>query len=293
MKKSSVRVIDMLSNYRENLKNLYSPNEIRHIVYLLFESSLGWPKTKVHLSYDESLSGESAKWFEQSLAQLKSGTPIQYIIGETWFNGARLKVDKRVLIPRPETEELCALIRIDFAEISSGNFEFLDIGTGSGCIAIDLKRRFPDAQVTAIDISPDALMLAEENARSLRCDIKFNLVDILRLSDQRSLGKFDLIVSNPPYVTESEKKNLPLNVSGFEPPTALYVPDDDPIIFYRAISTFAKEHLNGLGRLYFEINEKFGDEIQNNLIKTGFIEVEVFRDLNGKSRFVRAISGDF
>jgi release factor glutamine methyltransferase len=236
------------------------------------------------------LSEESAAWFERSLEKLKAGTPIQYILGEAWFNGIRLKVDQRVLIPRPETEELCALINDDLAKSGLGNFEILDIGTGSGSIAIDLKRRFPEAQVTAIDISRDALSLAEENARALLCDIKFRLVDILSLPDQKSLGKFDLIVSNPPYVTESEKLNLPLNVSGFEPPTALFVSDDNPIIFYKAISHFATEHLKGLGRLYFEINEKFGSEIQKTLTETGFGQVEVICDLNEKPRFVRAIS---
>ncbi len=290
MKKSTSRVIDVINRYKKNLINLYSPNEIRHILYLLFESFLGWSKTKVHLSYHDPLSDENEVMFEHSLGRLQSGEPIQYILGEAWFNGARLKVDPRVLIPRPETEELCALIYIDFKDDASKNIEILDIGTGSGCIAIDLKRRFRGAKVNALDFSTNALVVAKENAMALGCDIQFNVADILSKSDQQTLGKYDLIVSNPPYVTETERLSLPKNVCGFEPASALFVPDHDPIVFYRTIAEFAMRHLKSCGKLYFEINEKFGDEIEATLVETGFAHVEVINDLSGKPRFIRAIS---
>ena len=290
MKNTTICVVELIKEFRDKLANLYSPDEIRQIVYMLFESYLNWPKATVHLSFNEILPETTLFRFEQALTALRCGEPIQYIIGVAWFNGIKLKVDKRVLIPRSETEELCAAIKTGLQPKTQPNFTILDIGTGSGCIAIDLKRYFPEAIITAIDISNDALKLAKENAFDAKCDIMFSVIDILSHSDQKTMGCYDLIVSNPPYITESEKQFLHRNVSCFEPAAALFVPDEDPLIFYRAISSFAKQHLKCSGKLYFEINERFGKQTIEMLIESGFSQVELINDMNGKPRFTYASS---
>ncbi len=290
MKNTTVRVIDLINKFKASLANIYSANEIRQILYLLFESYLDWAKPTVHLSYNQLLSETIATRFEQAMLALISGEPIQYIMGVACFNGIKIKVDRRVLIPRMETEELCALIQTDLTFRRSSDFSILDIGTGSGCIAINLKRNFPESVLTAIDISQDALNLARENADSAKCDIIFLALNILSPFDQTTLGQFDLIVSNPPYITESEKRFMNRNVTDFEPAIALFVPDENPLIFYRTISGFAKRHLKSQGSLYFEINEQFGSQIMKILFDLGFSQVELINDLNDKPRFIRAIS---
>lgn len=290
MKNTTIRVEEIFKLFGENLSHLYSQTEIKQIIYLLFESYLNWTKPRVHLSYREQLAEQVTMRFLASLTELQSGKPIQYIIGVSWFNDAKLKVDSRVLIPRPETEELCALIRSDIPGCYHSGFSILDIGTGSGCIAIDLKRSFPNVLVSAIDISIDALQLATENANQQQCDIDFSLADIRNPMDQQNLGIFDMIVSNPPYITESEKQFMHVNVRMFEPSLALFVPDEDPLKFYRTIIGFAKQHLSNPGWLYFEINEKYGSKIKEMLIESGFIQVEIFNDLNSRHRFIRACS---
>jgi release factor glutamine methyltransferase len=290
MKNTTIRVAEIFKLFGENLAHLYSQTEIKQIAYLLFESCLNWTKPRVHLSYQEVLTEQVTYRLLKAMAELQSGKPIQYIIGVSWFNDAKLKVDNSVLIPRPETEELCALIRSDIPGHFHPGFAILDIGTGSGCIAIDLKRNFPNVLVSAIDISPDALKLAWENANQQQCDVDFSLADILNPIDQNKLGKFDLIVSNPPYVTESERKFMHVNVRMFEPSVALFVPDEDPLKFYTTIIGFAKKHLCNPGWLYFEINEKYGSKIKEMLMESKFTQVEIFNDLNSRHRFIRAVS---
>ncbi|MCX6279051.1 MAG: peptide chain release factor N(5)-glutamine methyltransferase [Bacteroidetes bacterium] len=290
MKNTTIRVIDLINKFKARLANIYTANEIRQIIYLLFEAYLDWAKPTVHLSYNQSLSETMATQFDQALLALISGEPIQYIIGVGWFNGVKLKVDRRVLIPRMETEELCALIQKDLTFRRSSDFSILDIGTGSGCIAINIKMNFQESVITAIDISLDALNLARENADNTKCDIIFRRINILSPFDQTMLGQFDLIVSNPPYITESEKRLMNRNVTEFEPAIALFVPDEDPLIFFRTISGFAKRHLRSQGSLYFEINEHFGRQIMEILIDLGFSQVELYNDVNGKPRIIRAIS---
>ncbi len=271
------------------LKGIYPDQEIRQLTYMLFEEYLGWDKPMVHLSADNPVSGPALNSLLQAAEDLSTGKPIQYIIEKAWFGGLILKVNEHVLVPRPETEQLCDLIKTDLAKLQHGNFSILDIGTGSGCIAISLKSFFGAASVSAIDISVDALETAIMNAAANSCDINFSRADILDRADWSRFGSLSLIVSNPPYVLESEKNIMHRNVREFEPAGALFVSDGDPLVYYRAIAGFAEKHLEERSSLYFEINERFGEEVCELLRSHGFREAETLPDFHGKARFVKAI----
>jgi release factor glutamine methyltransferase len=282
-------VKNLVYNFRKRLGGIYPDHETMQFVYILFEEYLGWHKTRVHLSLETELPETVMSAFNLALEELYAGRPIQYITGHSWFNGTLLKVDPNVLVPRPETEELCAIIKADCRESGVDPLSILDIGTGSGCIAIDLKKHFPHSSITALDKSPGALQIARENAMNNQCEITFIHADILDPSDLASLGNYNLVVSNPPYVVESEKILMHRNVVEFEPGEALFVDDRDPLLFYRAISAFALSHLIPPARLYFEINERFGREVEELLFSNGFDEIRIVKDFHGKERFVSAI----
>ena len=215
--------------------------------------------------------------------RLKKYEPIQYILGETEFYGLILKVDKNVLIPRPETEELVDLIIKD----NGGKYtNILDIGTGSGCIAIALKKNISDSVVTAIDVSAGALAIAGVNTINNKSDVNFIMQDILSSQFLFEPACYNIIVSNPPYVTNNEKNTMPLNIIDHEPHLALFVDDEDPLKFYKAIALFSKKHLNENGKLYFEINEKYGSDIGKLLKDMNFKNIQLKKDLSGKNRFV-------
>jgi release factor glutamine methyltransferase len=288
MENNLATVKNLIKLFDRDLKGIYSWEEVRQMLYMLFGEYLGWSKIRVHLSYDEEIDEAALALFTSALADLRTGKPVQYILGKTWFNGSLLTVGPGVLVPRPETEELCALIGTVLHDWQQHEFQILDIGTGSGCIAIDLKKRFPLASVTAIDNSREALDIASKNAREIGCEIKFIQADILNMKDQAGLGRYDVVVSNPPYVTESEKKLMNRNVLEFEPHQALFIADIDPLLFYYVISGFALSHLTRPGHLFFEINERFGHEICNMLLSSGFTDNAVFQDIHGKDRFVSA-----
>ena len=276
-------------DFKDRLKALYSVEEVSQIIYMLFEHYMGWSKVKVHLSHDEEIPETKAILFHHALAELCTGKPVQLVLGRAWFNGYALTVNPNVLIPRPETEELCMIVSEHFSDPPPGELSILDIGTGSGCIAIDLKKRMPFARITAIDVSPDALEVARENATEHHCDLEFLRCDILRKEDRSELGQYDVIISNPPYVTESDKKMMKPNVTEFEPSLALFVPDNDPLVFYKAIADFAISHLSRPGALFFDINEQFGQETAEVLRSRGFSGVMVLPDFHGKHRFTRAV----
>ena len=278
-----------IKEFTAKLSGFYHGDEIRQIIYILFEEYLGWSKATVHLSFDLEIPEAILILFSNALDELCAGKPIQYILGKAWFNGILLTVDTRVLVPRPETEELCAIIGATFKTNQNRNFSFLDIGTGSGCISIDLKKRFPNASVTGIDTSRNALEIAMKNAYDNHCAIEFFQSDILCSEDRIKLGRFNVIVSNPPYVLESEKKSMNRNVTEYEPSQALFVSDSDPLQFYIAIADFAGSHLIRPGHLFFEINERFGVEIRNLVLSCGFSEVKIIKDIHGKERFVMAV----
>lgn len=232
------------------------------------------------------------------IRRINQNEPLEYVFNSAQFIDIELYTNSNVLIPRPETEELALKICGDIKtrlqsnnRVGDNSLSILDIGTGSGCIPVYLAKNFPDCNYYAVDISNAALATAHSNAERYGCNINFIKADILNCKDGSELDslKVDIIVSNPPYVLESEKALMQPNVLDYEPDTALFVPDDDPLKFYRAISNFAAGHLNNGGKLYFEINEKFGAETAQLMRSCGFQEVEVVQDLFGKDRFVVGI----
>ena len=267
----------------KELSDFYPQGELKVLVRMLLQQVAGWSLVDMLTHNDLTLTAAQQMQIADAVDRLKRYEPIQYILGAAEFDGMRLVVDARALIPRPETAELVLLL----AEMLSPDASVLDIGTGSGCIAVALARRLPQAQVSAYDVSPDALALAAENARNQGVKIDFRQVDILH-DAPADAPVFDAIVSNPPYVTDSERASMEANVLDYEPALALFVPDDDPLLFYRAIADFAWTHLSIGGRLFFEINHRFGAEIVMMLRHKGFANCAVQHDAFGKERFVVA-----
>ncbi len=213
--------------------------------------------------------------------------PVQYVLHEAWFYGMKLYVDEHVLIPRPETEELVEWMLKD-AETNKQPINILDIGTGSGCIPIALKKNMPAAEVWAVDISNEALLVAQRNADTQQTSITFQQADILNKPYPSVLPTFDVIVSNPPYIPLSDKTAMHPNVLQHEPHLALFVANEDPFLFYNAIVDFAQSHLNPGGSLYFEIHEAMGEQVKQLLTQKGFINAQVKKDMQGKDRMVKA-----
>jgi release factor glutamine methyltransferase len=280
---SPVIFADIQNQFTSGLSAFYPADEIRNIFFLVSEHLLNYSKIDILLKSNEPISAEAAENFNMVLERLKNWEPVQYILGRTEFYGLPFSVDQRVLIPRPETEELVDWI---IKQEGARKVSILDIGTGSGCIAVALAARLPGAGVWACDIQHEALEVAGENAQHNRVEI--NLFSFDMLNGQSSLPcKFDVMVSNPPYVREEEKSFMRRNVLDYEPSVALYVPDDDPLKYYRSIALLARKYLNEGGSLYLEINEKFPQEVVKLLKHAGLYAVEVKRDLGGKSRMVR------
>jgi release factor glutamine methyltransferase len=268
----------LLKRLESGLLTIYSEREAATIARYVFEDL--WQISEVNLDnkeLDEAV-------FETVYRDLIRGRPWQYVVGVADFYGERYKVNEAVLIPRSETEELVDLIIKEGENYGS----ILDIGTGSGCIAIALEKALTKASVTAVDVSVKALTLAEENASKLSANVLFSKVDILDQSKWEEFEIVDAIVSNPPYILEEERSLMPDYVLNYEPPTALFVTDNDPLQFYRAIADFAVIKLTDKGVLYFEINEFFGLATKKMLEEKGF-EVEVIKDFYGKDRVVRAV----
>lgn len=259
-------------------------SEARSIARIVFED--------VFKIYDfESLkpfSKENSKQLIEISNRLLQDEPIQYILGQADFYGLKFKVDQNVLIPRQETEELVFLILETLEETDKPLKEVLDIGTGSGCIPVTLKKKNNDLSISAIDISKGALKIASENAERQNVKIEFSVVDILNEANWKTIGKQDIIVSNPPYITEREWESLPINVKKFEPSQALFVPNDNPLIFYKAVAKMAKQKLNPGGYLFFESSEFFANPLKLMLEEFGFHQVAIKKDLNGKERMIRA-----
>lgn len=267
----------------KELAGLYPKTEIKAFVRLILEHVFGLSYTDQVLQRRKKADEPLRKSVVEVVERLKAFEPIQYILGETEFFGMKLKVNPAVLIPRPETEELISWI---LEQRTEGNPAVLDVGTGSGCIALALKKSFKGAEVWAVDFSQQALQIAHENGRKNSLDVNFFQADILSWENYE-WRNFSLIVSNPPYVRESEKGVMSDNVLKYEPETALFVPDSDPLLFYRRIAEFAQRHLEENGWLYFEINEAFGNETHRLLENAGFCSVETKHDLSGKARMIR------
>ena len=274
-----------LQHIQSELQGLYPETEIRSFSYLIIEKVTGFSRTEIFVNKYTLFSVEQQHVIESIIEKLKKYIPIQYILGETEFFGLTFYVDESVLIPRPETEELVDWIRIE--NNRGGGLHILDIGTGSGCIAITLKHEFPDSVIDAFDISENALKTAKRNAVRNKLEVNFELVDILNAPDFPN--NWDVIVSNPPYITEQEKDDMLPNVLNHEPHLALFVPDNDPLMFYRNIALFARQHLQHNGKLYFEINRESGKECMDLLTGLGFNDIELKKDISGNDRMVRAI----
>ncbi len=267
---------------REELSQCYSTDEIAALTRIIATELLGVSQMAFYLKDDIPLTAEQQALLGNAIERLKKQEPIQYILGYSDFCGLRFKVTPATLIPRPETSELVELI----ASEATGHESILDIGTGSGCIAVSLAHKLPKSNVTAWDISPEALAVATENSKANGCAIAFEEVDILAY---RPTGKlFDIIVSNPPYIKENEKSAMHNNVLDWEPHTALFVPDSDPLLFYSTIAEKGLQMLAPNGTLYFEINRAHGAETMKMLADYGYINIELRKDFADNDRMIKA-----
>lgn len=282
-----MKISELKNHFKTQLLGLYPSEEIQSFFSILSEKHLKLSRIEIALNPEQEISEEDFEKFQRALIRLKNNEPIQYIIGETEFYGLPFKVDQHTLIPRPETEELVDFIVADTELITHNSppITIIDIGTGSGCIAISLAKNLSQAKISALDISEEALSIAKENALKNQVEVDFFHADILRVKTLPHL--YDVIVSNPPYVRELEKKLMQQNVLRYEPDAALYVSDEDPLLFYRAISRLANTHLKSGGKLFFEINEYLADELFLMLKNEGFLNVELKKDIFGKARMLK------
>ena len=265
------------------LINYYNLEEINSFFYYFCDYTLGLSKIDLALNRQYALSKSQQQILDDATNRLQNFEPIQYIYGVSHFFNLDFKVTKDVLIPRPETEELVQMIIKNHQEKEN---KILDIGTGSGCISISLAKNLPNSNVSALDISKKALKIARENAKLNNVMVNFLLLDILKIYSLPE--KYDVVISNPPYVGIEEKKQMKKNVLDFEPHLALFVSDENPLIFYQKIGELAFNHLNSNGILYFEINQNYGLETLNTLSKIGFQKIELQKDFLGNDRFIIA-----
>lgn len=275
---------------KQELVDIYSTSEISTLFRIIIEEVCGNSYPELVIDKINNLSGIELRKAKDFVIRLKNMEPIQYIIGKTEFYGLQFKVSPDVLIPRPETEELVEWVIKDCAKNNSNNKKsILDIGTGSGCIAISLAKKIPDTDVYALDVSEEALAIASDNANINDVKVNFSKCDVLsEIESFKQELNFDVIVSNPPYIREMEKDTMEDNVLLFEPAKALFVPDNNPLVFYEIIADFALERLNNNGNLYFEINLSMGERISNLLYKKGFTSVELRKDISGNNRMLKA-----
>ena len=283
-----------LANYKlkflQELSPIYDEMEAASFFYLILEHLHQLKRIDLALNPEIEISESDIDQWERLLSGLKMEKPIQYLLGETEFYGLKFKVNENVLIPRPETEELVELIIVESQKSKVESLKILDIGTGSGCIAISLAKNLPNAEVFAIDVSEKALETAKENAASNGVEVTFiqqNILEITNLTFDLGLSTFDLIVSNPPYVRMLEKEEIKPNVLEYEPHLALFVEDNDALLFYRKIAQLAKDNLSENGKLYFEINQYLGKETVDLLDGLGFKNIELIKDIYGNNRIVR------
>ncbi len=294
---------------KENLKSVYATEELDPIVFLVLHSITKLPPTQLRAFPEKQLSEAQTQMLLLSAQKLQIGMPVQYVLGETEFFGLKLEVNSSVLIPRPETEELVAWVleerrgermkgkraEGEKAEPATDNRQpateqtILDIGTGSGCIPISIKKNWPEAEVFGLDISAEALQTAQKNASLNQVEVHFFQQDILNFIPVKEASRYSILVSNPPYITPSEQLQMLHNVLAFEPHLALFVPENDPLLFYRAIAGYASFALQKNGLLFFEVNEKYGKQVVELLKGGNFIDIEIRKDLSGKDRMVRAV----
>ena len=288
---SSNLVRDCRKHYASELEKIYGSDEANALIMILLEHYFGIDRVKIAMEPKLRLSESELLTLHFAVKELLKNKPIQYVLGETEFCGMRFFVEEGVLIPRPETEEMVEMIvsSVGTRRSTSVPHSILDIGTGSGCIAISLAKLLKDSVVTAVDVSGKALEIAKKNAAAIDVDVRFVLDDILNPQNPELIdNQYDIIVSNPPYVCESEKSEMRANVLDYEPSSALFVSDNDPLIFYRKILEFAHKTLKPSGEIWFEINEKFGNDMKILCFEKGFKNVKIIKDFRGKERILKA-----
>ncbi len=268
------------------LFELYDDREAANIADWVIEFITGQKRIDRLIYKNIPLNEAQIKQLHLFIDKLLQHQPVQYVLNEAWFAAMKFYVDDNVLIPRPETEELVELVASN-SKIKHQKSKILDIGTGSGCIPIALKKKLPNAEITSIDVSEKALEIATKNAKDLRTAINLRQVDFLDNNTWESLGKFDIIVSNPPYIKQSESINMSKHVTSYEPNIALFVTDDDALIFYKKIAEFGKQHLTENGQIFVEINEVLGNETISLLESFGY-KALLKKDLQGKDRMAQA-----
>ncbi len=274
------QAIEQLNN---GLAGVAEPREVQAMIRIICEDVFNYDPVDVALRQESELPDFAPERISDIISRLRRQEPLQYIVGTALFHGHKFKVTPAVLIPRPETEQLVDLI-VD--ENTAADLRVLDMGTGSGCIAISLARALKFAQVDAFDISQDALAVARENAADLKVKVRLFQSDMLA---PQPAARYDIIVSNPPYICWSERESMERNVLDYEPGQALFVPDNDPLLFYKAIAPYAAQSLERGGRLYLEINQRFGNEVKRLLEDCGLDEVRIIEDSFGRVRFAAAV----
>lgn len=284
-----VQIKEAYHNLYETISPIYEHREARNISEWIIEDITGWNRSKRIIFQDIFLTTVQLEKFELYKKELLEGRPVQYVLGSSWFCGMSFFVDERVLIPRPETEELIDTIKKTFTQkIETDKYQprIIDIGTGSGCIAISIKKIFPHWEVWAVDKSTSALEVAAKNAKDLEAEIIFKKADILKQPKIDTIPAYDVIVSNPPYVPLADKNEMEDHVKNYEPHLALFVADNDPVLFYKSIIAFSKHHLLIDGMIFFETHEKYANHVAQLLKENEFEEVKVTQDMQGRDRIV-------
>lgn len=274
---------EAIEQLKSGLAGVAEPQEVQAMIRVICEDVFNYDQVDVALRQESELPEFAPQRIAEIIARLRRHEPLQYVVGHARFHGHQFKVTPAVLIPRPETEQLVDRI-ID--ENPGSDLRVLDMGTGSGCIAISLARALKFAQVDALDVSRDALEVARENAAALKVKVRFFESDMLA---PQPAARYDIIVSNPPYICWSEREAMERNVKDYEPGQALFVPDNDPLLFYKAIARYATDSLERGGHLYLEINQRFGAEVKRLLEDNGLEEVRIIEDSYGKVRFATAV----
>jgi len=272
-------------NFIQQLQQIYSAHEAANITDMCFEKIAGITKSDVIKNPDLNLSAIHIKNLEAALAELLLHKPVQFVLGEAWFYKLKFKVDESVLIPRPETEELVNEV-FDFIKYNSSK-KIIDIGTGSGCIPISIKKEFPESSITAIDVDENAIAIASENATTHQTEINFVQMNFLDIHNWNVFEKFDIVISNPPYIPTAEKEMMDKNVTSFEPHLALFVPNEQPLLFYEAIALFSKMHLAENGKIFMEVHENLAREVAD-LFSQHQLQTEIKKDIFEKERMVMA-----
>jgi release factor glutamine methyltransferase len=288
-----VTLKEIYSRYLRQLQLIYPVNEASIITDRVFVSAAGIHRSDLIKYPLQSMEDNLSSKLNGYLQELLDHKPVQYVLGETWFYDMRLKVNEHTLIPRPETEELVKLAIDHYRDLNIEENEainLLDIGTGSGCIAIAIKKNLPGIKLTAIDVSPDALTVSEENASAQEVDVEFLQMDFLDEQQWKNLPAFHGIISNPPYIPLHEREKMDKNVTAFEPAAALFVPDESPLLFYEKIAAFAKDHLLRGGKIFLEVNEALANDTAK-IFGGAYPDIQIKKDLFDKERIVVVTKG--